>query len=100
MTGEVDGVGFDIFAMKEPDYIMMLMSSYGQLIVKKGQREDIMYVEDPAIGESNVDKFRYTEVISKHFQFCGAVYYTNQKRMYVHGSHGMSLEITCRTIIW
>ena len=100
MTGEVDGVGFDIFAMKEPDYIMMLMSTYGFLLVTEGQREDIMYVEDPAISESNMDKFRYTEVISMHFQFCGAVYYTNQKRMYVHGSHGMSLEITCRTIIW
>ena len=34
--GMIDGVKFDIFVMKEPDYVMMLMSAYGCLSVKCG----------------------------------------------------------------
>jgi hypothetical protein len=32
LPGISDGTPFDIFAMKEPDYVMMLMSTYGSLI--------------------------------------------------------------------
>ena len=67
LPGEVDGVGFDIFSMKDPDYTMMLMSTYGQIVVKDGQRQNIRHVEDPATGESNVERFRYNKVISNHF---------------------------------
>jgi hypothetical protein len=31
LRGTLDGVKFYIFAMKEPDYMMMLMSTYGSL---------------------------------------------------------------------
>ena len=31
---EIDGVGFDIFDMKYPDYTMIIISEYGQLLVK------------------------------------------------------------------
>ena len=58
LPGELDGVGFDILAMKDPDYTMMHISTYGQLVVKEGQRENIRHVEDPATGESNVNQFR------------------------------------------
>ena len=51
LPGEVDCVGVDIFSMKEPDYTMMSMSTYGQLVVKEGLRENIKHVEDPATGE-------------------------------------------------
>ena len=37
----IDGVKFEIFAMKEPDYVMMLMSTYGCLSVQSGQKESV-----------------------------------------------------------
>ena len=40
--GVLDGVKFDIFAMKEPDYIMLVMSTYGTCdhrIGKENKRE-------------------------------------------------------------
>ena len=33
-SGMIDGVKFDVFAMKKPYYVMMLMSTYGYLQVK------------------------------------------------------------------
>ena len=32
LTGKLDGVHYDIFCMKEPDYIMKIMSTYGGLL--------------------------------------------------------------------
>ena len=55
---ELDSVGFNILAMKDPDYTMMHISTYGQLVVKEGQGENIRNVEDPATGESNLKQFR------------------------------------------
>ena len=37
--GEIDGVRFHIFCMKEPDYVMSLMSTYGTTSPKVDQRE-------------------------------------------------------------
>ena len=100
LPGEVDGVGFDLFAMNEPGYTMMLMSTYGQLVVKESQREKIRYVEDPVTGKSIVDHFRYTEMIYNHFQFCGSVDDHKKKRMDDDGIHVMYLETTWMNIIW
>ena len=55
LPGELYSVGFDLFSINWPFYTMMLMSPYGQLVVKEGQRENISHVEDPATGESNVE---------------------------------------------
>ena len=60
---EVDGDGFDIFSMEAPDYTTMLMSTYLQMVVNECRRENTRHVEDPGTGESNVEQFRYTEVI-------------------------------------
>ena len=54
LPGEVYGVGFDVFSVKYPSCTMIIMSPYGQLVVKGGQREKIRHVEYPEIGESNV----------------------------------------------
>ena len=51
IPGEVDIVGFDIFATKDPDFTMMIMSTYGQLVVKKGQMDNIKNIENPSTGE-------------------------------------------------
>eukprot|EP00957_Ditylum_brightwellii_P068122 5171092-Ditylum_brightwellii.AAC.1 len=72
LPGELDGVGFDIFALKDPEYIMMLMSTYGQLVLNEGQQENVRCLE--LMGDGEKERcFKYTEVFSKHFQFCGAV---------------------------
>eukprot|EP00957_Ditylum_brightwellii_P004768 363302-Ditylum_brightwellii.AAC.1 len=52
LPGELDGVGFDIFTLKEPEYTMMLTSTYGQLVVNKGQKENVRYLELMGDGEN------------------------------------------------
>ena len=32
LSGKLDVVDFDVFAMKEPDYKMIIMSTYGKLV--------------------------------------------------------------------
>eukprot|EP00957_Ditylum_brightwellii_P193780 14756603-Ditylum_brightwellii.AAC.1 len=44
--------------------------------------------------------FKYTEVFSNHFQFCGVIDNHNNKRHDINGCRGMSLEITWRTTRW
>eukprot|EP00957_Ditylum_brightwellii_P148802 11328325-Ditylum_brightwellii.AAC.1 len=71
LPGELDGVGFDIFVLKEPEYTMMLMSTYGQLLVNEGQKENVICLE--LMGDGDKERcFKYTEVFSNHFQFRGA----------------------------
>ena len=38
LTGKLGGIGFDIFFIKEPDYTMMLMSTYGKLVVSENKK--------------------------------------------------------------
>ena len=44
--GMIDGMKFDAFAMTDPDYGMMLMSTYGCLLLKSGQKESEGDVEN------------------------------------------------------
>jgi hypothetical protein len=39
LPGEPYGVNFHLFCMKEPDYVMSLMSTYGTTSPKEGQKE-------------------------------------------------------------
>ena len=39
MYGMMDGVPYEIFCLKEPNYIMKIMSTYGGLTVNDGQTE-------------------------------------------------------------
>ena len=39
LHGMLDGVAYDIFCMKEPDYVMKIMATYCGLTVKDGQKE-------------------------------------------------------------
>ena len=38
LRGTIDGVPYDLFTLKESDYTMKLMSTYGELIVPKNQK--------------------------------------------------------------
>jgi Transposase IS4 len=98
LPGVLDGVKFDIFGMKEPDYVMMLMSTYGSLIVNDGQK--LSHREYHADGQTVCTTFKYTEPFANHFIYRGAVDDHNNKR-HDGGSHqGISLETTWNTQRW
>ena len=75
-AGKLDGVPFHIYAMKEPDYIMSLMSMYGtnQRIDGKETRHD--WKEN---GVSKTTMFKYPEVIDNHFRYRHSVDNHNAK---------------------
>ena len=71
--GQMDEVDFHVYTMKEPDYVMSIMSTYGtnQQMGKETQRELVG-------GERK--KFFYPEVIGNHFLFRHSVDDHNNKR--------------------
>ena len=54
LPGVLDGEKFDIFCLKEPDYVMSLMSTYGSLNTREEQRMSVREVNEEKI------EFRYT----------------------------------------
>ena len=60
--GELDGKFFYLFRMKEPDYVMQIMSTYGTL-QKKGPEKKRQYDVD---GQKEVKMFFYPEVVCNH----------------------------------
>eukprot|EP00957_Ditylum_brightwellii_P056875 4311796-Ditylum_brightwellii.AAC.1 len=44
LPGVLDEDRFDIFGLKEPEYTMMVMSTYGQLAVAEGQKDNMRNV--------------------------------------------------------
>ena len=50
LHGVLDGIPYDIFSMKELDYVMKVMSTYGGLVVKEGQKDSTRkYEKDGAM---------------------------------------------------
>ena len=90
LHGTLDGTGYVLFAMKEPDYTMKIMSTYGGLIVKDGERDSVRSSD----GGGQVT-FKYTEVFSNHFKFRHAVDDHNNLRQGV-----LSFEETWATHRW
>ena len=95
LPGVLDGERFDLFCMKDEGYVMSLMSTYGSLQVKKGQKDSVRVGDN---GERSV--FKYREVIANHFDYRGAVDFHNSKRHDCGTKHGLSLEETWRTTNW
>ena len=69
LPGKMDGVSFDIFAMKEPDYLMQIMSTYGTN-ERVGADKTRNYLFD---GEERRKEFQYPEVVHNHFKYRHAV---------------------------
>ena len=63
VRGILDRIPYNIFAMKEPDYIMKLMSTYGSLVVKGNVKNNVRIVD----GVKHV--FQYQEPFSNHFLY-------------------------------
>jgi hypothetical protein len=86
--GTLDNVPFHVFAMKEPDYVMKLMSTYGTN-ERVGEGKKRVYKVN---GESRQVTFQYPEVVHNHFQYRHVIHDHNAKR---HSP--ISLEVTWAT---
>ena len=93
LPGTLDGASFNIFCMKEPEYTMMLMSTYGSLNeVEEGATA--RQWKGPN-GEATSKQFNYREPFFNHFRYRHAVDDHNGKR---HSP--ISLEETWGTKWW
>ena len=63
LKGQLEGEPYNIFVMKEPDYCMKLMSTYGGLTTLP-EEPDVTRVEN---GEKKI--FKYTKNFSFHFRY-------------------------------
>ena len=89
--GELSGKKVSIHCMKEPDYIMSLMTTYGSS-ERVGEIKHRTYQVD---GMPNKISFMYPEVIFNHFEYRDAVDQSNGKRM-----DPISFEETWKTKRW
>ena len=72
--GVIDGEAFDLFCLKEPDYCMLMMSTYGSLNKKADQKESVRIVD----GERKT--FYYNNIVGNHFEYRDSVDNHNAKR--------------------
>jgi len=79
LQGEMDGVPYNIFCMKEPKYMMKLMSTYGGLIEQDTATMNKRVKLNQA-GEAVNCSFKYTETFQNHFLYRYAVDYHNNLR--------------------
>eukprot|EP00957_Ditylum_brightwellii_P148003 11269154-Ditylum_brightwellii.AAC.1 len=94
LPGEKDGVKVDVFDLKEPNYVMLLMSTYDGNIIKDGQKSLRLQDDGTSI------EFQYTEVFSNHYDCRDAVDSNNNKHHDGESKHGLSLEETWKTTHW
>jgi hypothetical protein len=100
LPGTWQSIPFDIFAMKEPEYVLMMMSTYGALI--EDPREKISRrTWIPGAQQVPVSvEFKYKEVIGNHYRYRGAVDEHNSKRHDGGTGAGISLERSWKTMRW
>ncbi|KAL7571289.1 hypothetical protein ACA910_008942 [Epithemia clementina (nom. ined.)] len=89
--GSMDEVKFHVYAMKEPDYVMSLMSTYGTN-QRKGKVTRREWIEN---RQKQQTSFQYPEVVGNHFLFRHSVDDHNNKR---HSP--ISIEETWGTKWW
>ena len=79
LRGKLDGIDFHLYGMKEPDYILMFMTTYGSEN-RKGKEQKRKYVNHQGV-ESTV-RFKYPEVCHNHYAHRDSVDNHNGRRMY------------------
>ena len=78
LQGKMNNVPFHIFAMKEPDYVMKLMSTYGTNERNEAHKTRRVWKDK---DKKTVSKtFNYPEIMSNHFKFRHAVDDHNGRR--------------------
>ena len=91
LPGVLDDVPIHVHCMKEPDYIMMLMSSYGTLSECGEEKKQHFKVN----GEKQEKTFKYPEVVYNHYKYRDCIDNHNSQRM-----HPLSMEETWMTMHW
>ena len=88
----MEEVPFHVYAMKEPDYVMSLMSTYGTNL-QTGKETSREWVDRDVTKKNS--KFNYPEVVGNHFLYRHSVDDHNNKR---HSP--ISLEVVWATKNW
>ena len=91
-AGKIDDVPFHIYSMKDPDYVMLLMSTYGTNSRHSRKETQCDWKEG---GVMMTKTFKYPEVVHNHFQNCHSVDDDNAKR---HSP--ISIEVVWATKQW
>ena len=68
LKGTLDGWDYDIFVMKDVNYTMKLMSTYGTLLPRDDAEDKRRVLEDGSLST-----FKYTEPFDNHFRYRHAV---------------------------
>jgi Transposase IS4 len=76
--GTLNNVQFSVHCLKEPDYVMFLMATYGtdKRMSDQGTTRSVKNVD----GTTAVVSFNYPELFSYHFKYRNSVYQHNQNR--------------------
>ena len=90
LPGTMDGVPFHVFGLKEPDYVMKVMATYGTNERNENHRTRRIYKDKEKKQVST--SFYYPEIMSNHYKFRHAVDDHNAKR---HSP--ICLEYVCAT---
>lgn len=64
LKGVLDNIPYDIFCMKDVDYSMKLMSTYGALIPRSDAEDKRRKLDD-----GSTTTFKYTEPFYNHFRY-------------------------------
>ena len=91
-AGKFDNVPFHIYSMKESDYVMSPMSTYGTNFRDSRKETQHHWKEG---GGMMTKTFKYPEVVHNHFQNCHSVNDHNAKR---HSP--ISIEVVWATKWW
>ena len=90
LQGMIDNVKFHVVAMKEPDYVMMFMTTFG-ILAPFGEEKRHYLVN----GVKHVETFQYLEVVHNHYQYRDVMDNHNSARM-----HPISMEEIWMTMCW
>ena len=91
ISGILEEVPFYIVGMKEPDYVMQIMTTYGTMKQLGDQKLRHVMVN----GSRQVHSFRYPEVVHNHYQYRDVIDNHNSQCM-----HPISMEETWMTTRW
>ena len=89
LSGVLENEPYNVYCMKEPDYVMKLMATYGSLTYHDDEKENVRIVNN------ETHKFKYKKPFSDHFKYRHSVDDHNNLR---HSSP--SLEETWVTFRW
>ena len=88
MQGELDNVKCTVMGMKESDYVMMIMSTYGTI-------EQVGEMKHRTLADNTRISFKYPELVFNHYKYRHCVDDNNNRRQ-----SPISIEKTWHTQYW